>query len=271
MQRPKPVEASARTAEPTNAGNRWIDLEGPSNVRCLGGLPTVDGARTRARVVIRSDDPVACTAGDVHRLTTDLGVSLIIDLRSDEERVAGAPCPLGAAGVERLGVPLLDRTAMNIVFQSEEPHIADDEAARWMAGVYLGLAETSGPAFVRILTRLLDNRAAPTLVHCAAGKDRTGVVVALLLALAGVEREAIVADYALTASRMAAVATALEQRSGAPLDAAARPAVLLDAPPLTMRHFLEEFDRRQGDVASWSLRAGATSEQLRSWQDRLVG
>ena len=250
---------------------RWIDLEGLANVRTLGGLPTTGGGVTRPDVLIRSDDPIGCTVDDARRLVGEFGVSLVLDLRSDEERLAGAPSALAAAGTEHLCVPLLDRAAMNTVFQCEAPHTDDAEAARWMAETYLRFIEASGPNFVHILTRLLANDQAPTLVHCAAGKDRTGVVVALLLTLAGVEREAVIDDYALTGLRMAAVAAALEKRANAPLDDGTRPAVLLEAPPLTMRHFLTEFDRRWGSVAGWTLAAGATGEQLGRWRDRIAG
>ncbi len=250
---------------------RWIYLEGLANVRTLGGLPTTDGGFTRPDVLIRSDDPIDCTVDDARRLIGEFGVSLVLDLRSDEERLDAASSALAAAGTEHLCVPLLERAAMNQVFRCDAPHANGDEAARWMAETYLRFAAPAGPNFLRILTRLLANDEAPTLVHCAAGKDRTGVVVALLLTLGGVEREAIIDDYALTGLRMAAVAAALEKRANAPLDDGLRPAVLLEAPPLTMRHFLTEFDRRWGSVARWTLAAGATGEQLDRWRDRIAG
>lgn len=250
---------------------RWIDLEGLANARTLGGLPTGDGSFTRPDVLIRSDDPIGCTVDDARRLIEEFGVSLVLDLRSNEERLAGPPSALAAAGTEHLCVPLLDRAAMNQVFRCDAPHANGDEAARWMAETYLRFTESAGPNFVHLLTRLLAKDRTPALVHCAAGKDRTGVVVALLLTLAGVEREAIIDDYALTGLRMGAVAAALEKRANAPLDDGVRPAVLLEAPPLTMRHFLTEFDRRWGSVARWTIAAGATGRQLDRWRERLAG
>ena len=98
---------------------RWLPLAGLANPRCLGDLPTVDGGRTRPGVLLRSDDPVGCTAADVRHLVDELALALVVDLRSPEEHADGGACPLETAGVRRLRVPLLDRETMATIFAGD--------------------------------------------------------------------------------------------------------------------------------------------------------
>jgi protein tyrosine/serine phosphatase len=257
-------------SDPSAAGPRWLPLSGLANPRCLGGLPTVDGGRTRPGVLLRSDDPVGCTAEDVRHLVDELALSLVVDLRSPEEHADGGACPLEAAGVRRLRVSLLDRDAMATVFGGAPVSDADEDGARWVAESYLQVTASAGRALAGIVSEVASLDAGPALVHCAAGKDRTGVTVALLLAAAGVRPEAIVADYALTDERMVAVVEAMRGRAGVPFDDSPRPAILLRAPARTMELFLDGFARDHGDVGGWLRDHGVTAAELDRWRGRFV-
>lgn len=250
--------------------NRWLDLQGLANVRCLGGLPTVDGRTTRPNVLLRGDDPVAATAGDVDHLVRGRGIALVVDLRSDEEHAAIPACPVTGAGARRLRVPVVDQMLMAKTFTADAS-LQGDEAVRWMADAYLAMNDRAAHHLVRILGEVVATDDGPAYVHCAAGKDRTGVVVAHLLALAGVPREVIVADYALTDVRMPRVVEAMRRRKGNPLDEAPRPPILQQAPAAVMAAFLDGFAARHGDVGSWLAAAGAPADHVDAWRERFVG
>lgn len=250
--------------------DRWIDLEGLVNVRCLGGLPTVDGRTTRPGVLLRGDDPIAATAADVETLVQRRNVALVVDLRSDEEHEAIPHCPVTAAGARRVRVPVVDRTLMAKTFTADAS-LRGDAAVRWMGEAYLAMNEIAVDHLRTILAALATTGGdGAAYVHCAAGKDRTGVVVAHLLALAGVDRATIVADYAMTDARMARVVAAMRRRAGNPLDEAPRPPVLQQAPAGAMEVFLDGFTARHGDTASWLLAAGTPADHIDAWRERFV-
>ncbi len=154
------------------------------NLRDVGGLPTVDGHRIRRGVLYRSGRLTGPSEG-----LADLGIRTVIDLRSSAERVGG---PVEADGIEtrHLG-DAFSLPAGGPAPEELEALLGEHGAAVLMQHLYAGLIAT--PALADIVASLVDG--APALVHCTAGKDRTGVVVALVLALVGVPRDAIVDDY----------------------------------------------------------------------------
>jgi protein tyrosine/serine phosphatase len=172
---------------------RWLHLQGACNTRDLGGLRTPTGL-TRAGVLLRSDDLQGLTPRDVDLLTTVTPVSLVIDLRSvDEVRLLG-PGPLVAAGIEHVNLPVLPRVPAGPLPHGER-----------VLAAYRGYVEHSGHEIRAALALIAEPRDGAVLVHCAAGKDRTGVVVALALSLAGVPRETVVADYLATSDVVPAI------------------------------------------------------------------
>jgi protein-tyrosine phosphatase len=156
-----------------------------ANVRDLGGLPAADGTVTRRGAVVRSDSLDRLT-GDGWRALEAYGVRTIIDLRNDIERDA-EPYTCGCAVVH---VPVEDDTDREFVDEwrpFSTPHYYAAALARW---------PERAAAAVRAVARA---GAGGVVVHCGMGRDRTGLVSMLLLALVGVAPETIADDYALSA------------------------------------------------------------------------
>jgi protein-tyrosine phosphatase len=160
---------------------RRIELPGVLNLRDVGGYPVTGGGMVRWRTLLRSDAPHGLAAAGVAALA-GLGLKTVVDLRTQGEADL-APSPV-AGRVTHL------------------PLIEDLQAlpAPDLAAVYRYVIDERGTAIAAAIGELASGDAFPALVHCAAGKDRTGVVIALVLAVLGVPDQVIAADYALSAS-----------------------------------------------------------------------
>jgi protein-tyrosine phosphatase len=238
----------------------WIDLDGTANTRDVGGLPTVDGRRTVSRRLLRSDNLQDLTSDDVRRLVDDYGVRTVADLRADVEVRAGGPGPMTGeplVAVEQLSL-FPERSAAD--GPTDEPEVPPWErrpvTGRGFSGLYLGfLAERADSVLAAL--RLIAYREGATLVHCTAGKDRTGTVVALALSDAGVEREAIVADYAASADHFDELMKRLAA-SASSRDAALAAAVRHRPKAITMERFLDALAEEAGGVGPWLAAHGWT-------------
>jgi protein-tyrosine phosphatase len=223
---------------------RW---DGCVNVRDLGGLPLAGGGETAYRVVVRADALSFLTESGRLALV-DYGVSLVVNLRpqreDDEDPVAVLPVP--------------------VVRRPMDPRPV---AAAWewptMREAYLGLADHYRAELAQALT-LLGNAEPPAAIHCAGGRDRTGIACGMALWLAGVEPDAIAADHALSDDHLA-------ERSADWLDQAAdeeeleRRRRVIKPPGRTLAEVLEEIEATDG-IRARLLGAGAEEAAL----DRLV-
>lgn len=136
--------------------------------------------------------------------------------------------------------------------------------------VYWNYLTRATPRYVRALRELSNPEAYPAVVSCFFGKDRTGVLIALVLACAGVERDAIVDDYALSASRME-ITTKRLMKDPVYLEALAlTPRWRLAAAPSTMSTFLRRLEEVFGGARSWALNAGLTDQQLDNLRETLL-
>jgi protein-tyrosine phosphatase len=171
-----------------------LRVPGLLNVRELGGHPTRDGATTRLRSLLRADDLVNLSDEGMQALA-DYGVRTVVDLRWPGE-VAAKSHPLAgdARGVRYHQISLLAGDEMEWASLSGEC-----AKEMWKCAVL----EHTRPQLKEVLDVIADADAAPLVFHCVAGKDRTGVIAALLLALADVEPDAIAADYAASSVRLA--------------------------------------------------------------------
>jgi protein tyrosine/serine phosphatase len=227
---------------------RLLPLVGAYNFRDLGGYPTVDGRTTRWNVLFRSDTLHELTTDDLEALRR-LGLAGVIDLRTATEversgrgRLAGEPIRylhasvIGSEGGETVAAP-----------SPEE----DGSHAR-----YLWYLSTGRRALLAALEMMADPSSYPLVFHCAAGKDRAGVLAALVLDLLGVEPEVIVEDYVLTESRMDLIRARL-RRDPIYRDRIDQiPASRLAVEATTMERFLEELHRRHGGARAWAVGAG---------------
>ena len=257
----------------------WVDLEGAANVRDVGGLPTVDGRTTRPGVLLRADNLQDLSETDVRRLVGELGVRTVVDLRSTGELHLTGPGPLRGTDVAHHHLSLIPeyksdsdrdevgRAVPSKVDRSERAGVTRTD----MTGYYVGYLEDAGDKVGAALRLLADPGSGTTLVHCAAGKDRTGVVVALALSLVGVTREAVVADYVRSAERVEAV---LGRLKAAPTYAEElAEATVDDVRPEagSMERLLDHVDREYGGVHGFALAVGVDEETIARLGARLVG
>ncbi len=254
----------------------WIDLEGAVNVRDVGGLPTVDGRATRPGVLLRADNLQGLTAGDVARLTGELGVRTVLDLRTDREVQQEGPGPLRATSVTHHHVSLIREPPGEPAQQEIDraiPHRGDRAGATPtdMTGYYVGYLEDAPGNLARALRLLADPGTGTAVVHCAAGKDRTGVLVAVALSLAGVRREAVVADYARSAERIDAVLARLRSSSTYGPSLADTSADALRPVAGSMERFLDHVDREYGGPHGLAISIGVDEEAIARLATRLVG
>jgi hypothetical protein len=176
---------------------RWVRLEGLDNVRDVGGLPLRDGGTTRSGMLLRSANLRHATQSDVAHLVDVVGLRLVIDLRTAREIDRDGPTAVAGAGVETVALSFLPEDGTPL------PETGDETDPLLRA--YLGYLVDRAENVVEAVRLLGHPDAGPALVHCAAGKDRTGVLVALVLDAVGVERDAVVADYALSAEQVEAM------------------------------------------------------------------
>jgi protein tyrosine/serine phosphatase len=155
--------------------------------------------------------------------------------------------------------------ALLLTAQQEDAERYPDDL---MTGHYLGYLENRPEEVVGALRSIITAPGA-AIVHCAAGKDRTGVVIALALTIAGVPSEVIVADYVATNERIEAIIERLSRSKMYGSDVGSRPVRAHETRAETMRAFLEQIDARYGGAASWLTDHGFTADEIAQLRDRL--
>jgi protein-tyrosine phosphatase len=236
--------------------DRHLRFDGLDNVRDVGGLPLQGGGTTAHGVLLRSASLVAATAGDARRLVEEYGVRVVLDLRTPREIERDGPTALAAAGVET--VPL------TFIGESREylPETGADTDP--LLRNYLGYLGDHPANVVEAVRRIAGS--APALAHCAAGKDRTGVLVALVLDTVGVEREAVVADYALSAVNVEAMFRRWTSAAGLDMPEDLTPHLPRAA---VMEQVLAHLDEEWGGAAGWLAANGLADDELAALRDRL--
>jgi protein-tyrosine phosphatase len=212
--------------------------------------------RLRWRRLFRSDALNDLSAADVALLTGDLRVTTVVDLRTGYERERDARRPLEQAGVEIIHAPLI--TERNIA-AVEQPGLTLAERYVWML-------ELAGDPLVQAITAVARAPGA-VIVHCAAGKDRTGLVIASILGALGVADEDIIADYALTTDNLEGIQRRLLERTESYETV---PGAVLAAPAAAMRAVLTGLRDEYGSVSGFLHRAGAGPPVLEQLAAALV-
>jgi protein-tyrosine phosphatase len=262
----------------TEAG--WIDLEGTANTRDVGDLPTRDGSIVRPGRLIRSDNLQGLTDSDVSELVDRRQVHTVVDLRSEIEIVSEGPGPMDRdprVRVHHLSLwpaagDTTDVTAaqdgpvvlpwQQIDAQGQERLTAVESYLRYLA---------DRPDSILAALRLVAGSDGATLVNCAAGKDRTGMVIALALDEVGVDRAAIVSDYVRTGERlMPGLRRLAATRTYADDVDLSNPARHLPRAE-TMESVLAEIDGRFGGTSRWLRSHGWTTDDGAALRHSLLG
>ncbi|RLT45363.1 MAG: tyrosine-protein phosphatase [Chloroflexi bacterium] len=235
------------------------------NVRDVGGMSTAFGRSIRSGVLVRSDLLSRLTPEGKQALL-GYGISTVIDLRWPDE-VAKDPSAF-IPGTPKPGEPVYHILPVE---NRNSPVIGQIDNAASQAEGYCLTMDYCRPELVEIVRTVADAPAGGVLVHCHAGKDRTGMVVALLLGLVGVPDEEIVADYAASEEQLWPLYRQWEaQFAGDPVKLAWLYSKTPVSPPEVMGAVLEHLRNRYGGVRAYLLGAGLSETELARIEDRLL-
>ncbi|MBW9092275.1 tyrosine-protein phosphatase [Microbacterium jejuense] len=260
-----------------------ITIDGLQNFRDTGGTPLTGGGATRSGVLYRSEALTTLTPRGLEQLAaTDIGV--IADFRTDIERAMSPDTLPTTRDLRVVELPLLEGAMTGFAqaaLQAADPDAAQQAVAAALAqlpglgDLYVSMLEHGAPSFAeaaRLVAASRDDSPTAVLVHCTAGKDRTGVSVALILDAVGAERSAVVADYAASAAnlegpwadRMRGTVTALGVPLTPELDA-----LVTATPPAAIEQALAWVDAQGGSVA-YLRSGGLTEDELDALRTRLT-
>jgi protein-tyrosine phosphatase len=238
---------------------RNLGFSGAYNFRDVGGYAGLDGRTVRWRRLFRSDALHRLDEHDAETFTR-LGVRTVIDLRR----------PFEIDRYPRVAEHY-DLDYRNLVLQHVDWDAVEQPAAdvrdRWLADRYLNFAEDGHEALLASLQIIADPRRAPVVVHCMAGKDRTGTVCALTLSLLGVSDEDVAADYALTTEAMRPLTTYLMEKQPSAVEGKEH---MFDSPPGAMTTFLADLRARHGSVEAYVREIGLTGEEIAALREHLL-
>ncbi len=245
---------------------RHIDIDGAYNVRDLGGYPTSEGRQTRWKTFVR-----AASLHDLYPASQsaliDYGIRTVIDLRRPREIEEAPHVFAGSSEVIYHHQPMIgDEPASR-----EEDAAEGGEPADYLMAAYTSLLELRQAQIGSTMATLADPGARPAIYHCAAGKDRTGVISALLLGIAGVPEDIIAEDYALSAKYLLAPYLSKwkspESNSG---NYTWEDYQRDFCPPDAMLKVLEYVNERYGGIEPYIRTTGLNSDQIESIRTALV-
>ena len=227
------------------------------NFRDVGGLRSDDGRQLRAGRLFRGDSVQDITAAEVDTLVEELGIRYIIDLRTGEEAVQQGRGPLGGRPVNYLNIPLVDVDGPmgppgRVLLDHYLDHLEHDPN--------LPVAVETVANAVRL----------PTLVHCAAGKDRTGLTMLLVELLAGVTVEDARSDFLRTAENMTAIRTRLRGWQRYADNMARLTDEIYRCEEHSIDGLLGELEQRYGTAERWALAKGVPAETIAQLRSRLL-
>jgi protein-tyrosine phosphatase len=236
-----------------NTCSRHIDFQSVLNFRDLGGYRTCQGETLAWRRLFRSGEFSHISPGEFNRLREEIGLKSVIDLRSSLE-------------IEQQGLGLMEGAGLNyhnisLIADGGDPKANEQRYKNFthMGEFYIYLMRQDGYG-ERVIEALeiiaaLENQ--PLVFHCAVGKDRTGIIAAVLLSILGVPDEEIIRDYALSAEPMKVVRERLRAKPDKPADAEGLPDYFWAADPQAMAYFLSTLNAEFGSVQDYLKARGA--------------
>lgn len=248
-----------------------IRVGATTNMRDLGGTPVRGGGQVARGKFFRAEallhpgaSPFHATFDEEHEAAyRALAIRTVIDLRSAREQAEAPTAWTASSRAELKSIPISAGVDGDTSFFSRiRSGDLTDFSADDLADYYSAMLRECGPELGEALRVCADPDNLPVLVHCASGKDRTGLVVALLLEVLGVERHHVVAEYGLTEQlqpkRVMDFAAMLDEAGVDP----ARIAVLFQSPPVAMEKALGDLDAEFGSVAQFLMASCGVSAQM---------
>jgi protein-tyrosine phosphatase len=249
---------------------RHVFFEACFNFRDLGGYPTADGHRVRWATLYRSDTLHRLTAADTEAFNA-LGLRTVIDLRSSTEIDQ-----FGRLGVDRddlswRSVPMLDNVKLVLPDPSDPPLIPLQPEPATPGEGYLRIAEEFAPSVTEVFGVLAGEDALPAVFHCTSGKDRTGILAALMLDVLGVSDDVIASDYVLTEEAGQRSMHWIRANEPSFADFLAHiPPERRATRPERILGFLDELRAKYGSVPEFLTRSGVSAAQLKILRHRLL-
>lgn len=259
-------------------------IEGLHNFRDVGGIALAGGGAVRPGVLYRSDALQALTPRGVEELAaSDIGV--VVDFRTPEERAAAPDLLPADRAVRVVEMSILEGAMAQMAkeaFAADAPPTPErmaEVAARipTLDQLYVGMLQHGADAFAavaRLVAASTDDLPSAVLVHCTAGKDRTGVAVALLLSAAGAERAAVISDYTASERNLAGEWADGMLQMVAALGIPVTPEIqtlMVKTPPEAIRTALEWVDATHGSATDYLRSGGLTDAELAALRRRLAG
>ncbi len=229
-------------------------LVGAPAFRDLGGSYSKDGRPVQRGLVFRSCSLVESTEQDVEILRTEIGLRTVVDLRDRREVALDGDGPVSALGLDYRRVPLVDLLSVG------PPPRTEDTGPSPLIARYAQLIRHGAPAIVEVFEMIAEPTSQPLMFHCTAGKDRTGIVAALLLDAIGVSLQAIGNDYSIMDSQVEWLRAFLGRRAVQGSRVASMDSRLLRCNRETIEEVLLGVNREYGSTRLLLLAAGASPD-----------
>jgi len=247
-----------------HARPRRITLERAFNFRDLGGYAAETGQTVRWSRVYRADGIHRIEGADLARVAA-LGIRTVLDLRTRGELTDHGRVQTEAIDASYQHLPLLEQV------WERDLLVAEMDAVDFLAGRYLAMLDQGASSIISALEMIGDPDRLPLVFHCSAGKDRTGVLAAVLLSVLGVSDDDIAADYALSRAAMREMSEWVRtERPDSFESMAAQPPAFLDAPPLAMRRFLALARTTYGSLTDYVIASGLGTDDVTELRTTLL-
>ena len=235
----------------TNENSRFITLHGCVNFRDIGGYRNRQGQTVSWRSVFRSDSVHLMTGEDTRHVYQAMGVVTVIDLRNSTEVQRDEYSSSLPTSVNYHHAPFLEQHGIS-------PFKPGDDPATRLADIYLWILANAGHLIAQTLITLAEEPNLPALLHCTAGKDRTGVLAAIILGILDVDEEQIMADYTLTNQTLDRLYPLLRSIPGNE----ERPRASFEAQPKAMEAMLAALSNDYGGAREYAMAHGVSTANI---------